>query len=46
VEELLYGKGDKALAQVAQKGDGVSFYGDTQDPSGCLPVQPAVAFLL
>ena len=45
VEEL-YGKGDRALEQVAQRGSGVSFYGDLQDPSGCLPVQPIVGYLL
>ena len=26
--------------------DGVSFYGDIQDPSVCLPVQPIVGYLL
>jgi len=38
VEELLYSSGDGALAQAAQRGGGVSFYGDGQDPSGCQPV--------
>ena len=37
-EELLYGKGDGALEQVAQKGAGVSFYGAIQDPSEHLPL--------
>ena len=31
-----------ALEQAAQKGCGVSFSGDTQDPPGQGPVQPAV----
>ena len=38
MEELLYNKGDGALELVAQRGGGVSFYGDIQDLSGCLPV--------
>jgi len=45
MEELLYGKGDGALEQVAQKSCGVS-YGDTQDPSGCWSVRPTVEYLL
>ena len=45
VEELLYGKGDVTLEQVAQRGRGVSFYGDIQDPSERLPVQPIVGNL-
>ena len=36
--EELYSKGDGALKQVAQRGCGVSFLGDVQDMSGCLPV--------
>jgi len=46
VEGLLYGKGDRTLEQVALRGCGISFYGDIQDSSGCLPVQPIVENLL
>jgi len=46
VAELLYGKGDGALEQVAQRGCEVSFYGDIQDPSGYLHVQTIVGYLL
>ena len=35
-----------ALEQIAQRGCGVSFYGDIQDLSGRLPVQPIVGNLL
>ena len=35
-------EGDQALAQVAQRGCGVSVLGDTQKPSGCGPGQPAL----
>jgi len=42
VEEHLYCKADRAQEQAAQRGGGVSFYGDIQDPSGCQPVQPFV----
>jgi len=41
-EELLHSEGDGALEAVAQRGCGVSFSGDIQDPPGCGPVQPAV----
>jgi len=44
-EELLYCEGGGALAQSAQRGGGVSFSGDTQNPAGCFPVQPAVGNL-
>ena len=43
---LLHNKGDRALERAAQRGWGVSFSGDIQDQSGCLPVQPAVGGLL
>jgi len=41
-EELLPSEGAGALAQAAQRGCGVSFSGDIQDPAGCGPVQPAL----
>jgi len=41
-EELLPSERDGALAQAAQGGCGVSFYGDIQDPPGRGPVQPAL----
>ena len=45
VEEL-YGKGDGALEQVAQRRCGVSFHGDIQDLPGRLPVRPHVGYVL
>ena len=41
-EELLPSERDGALAQAAQGGCGVSFYGDIQDPPGRGAVQPAL----
>ena len=35
-----------ALKQAAQRGCGVSFCGDIQDLSGCLPVWSVIGYLL
>lgn len=37
-EKLLYCESDRALEHAAQRGHGVSFLGDTQNPPGCDPV--------
>jgi len=36
----------RTLEQFAQRGIGVSFCGDIQEPSGHLPVRPIVGYLL
>ena len=45
-EELLYGKGDRALEQVVQRCDEVSPSMEIFKTHGCLPVQPIVGNLL
>ena len=45
-EKLVYFGGGRILAWAAQRGCGVSFSGNTQNPSGHFPVQPAVRNLL
>ena len=41
-ETLCYCEGDRALAQVAQRGSGVSLLGGIQKPSGHDPGQPGL----
>lgn len=38
-EKLFYFEGDRALEQVIQKGHGISFSRDVQNPQGCDSVQ-------
>ena len=42
-EEHLHSEGARALEQAAQRSCRFSFSGDIQNPSGCGPVQPALA---
>jgi len=41
-ETFVHREGHQALLQVAQKGCGVSIVGDTKNPSGHGPAQPAL----
>ena len=41
-EIILYFEDDRALAQAAQRGCGISYSGNVENPPGGVPVQPAV----
>jgi len=46
MQKIFYWEGDGVPEQAAQRGYGVSFSGDVQNPSGSFPVQPAIGNLL
>lgn len=45
-EKLLYCEGDRAPEQAAQRGCGISFSRDIQNPPGCFSGQPGVGNML